>query len=195
MTLHVICVAYQRVIPLRILIDSFLVQTVPNWVLHIVHDGPAPQSVWEVINSYSDPRIRFWCTSVRYGNFGHVNRRNTLQSLTGDLTNDYVLLTNDDNYYVPVFVNHFLKECKSNVGMVYCDTVHSYMGYSVLHSRVKEGFIDCGSFITRLDVAQSVGFRHDHHSADGTFAEECARYCVSHNLVVRYIPRPLFVHN
>lgn len=195
MILHVICIAFERVIPLRGLIDSFINQTDPNWDLHIIHDGRAPIGVHQVMNLYKEePRITFEETANRYGNYGHPNRREGLKQCKG-AANDYVLITNDDNYYIPKFVEYFLRECTGNVGMAYCNTIHSYFNYDIMFTRIEECHVDMGSFVVRLDVAQAVGFNHNHHSADGRYAVDCANYCDASQMIIKYIDKPLFVHN
>jgi len=192
--LHVIVTVLGRAIHLRRLIDCFYLQTAGNWVLHIIHDGPASVDVIAVMSAYRDPRILFECTPQVNGFWGHPNREYGLRKLILNHY-DYVLITNDDNMYVPAFVEYFMKECrKPNVGFVYCDTVHSYMGYSILKTQIKENYIDMGSFIVKIDVAKKVGFRHRHLSADGTYAVECANYCRQRKLSLVPIPKPLFIH-
>lgn len=194
-TLHVIVVAYCRAIPLRILIDCFLVQTNPNWILHIVHDGPAPQEVKDVIALYNDPRILYFETPSVNGYYGHPNRGLILKQLTLN-HRDCVLMTNDDNYYVPKFVEYILKEYrKEDVGFVYCNTVHSYYEYNLLISEIAENHIDMGSFVVKLDIAKRIGFHHIHLSADGTYAVECANYCRLRRLRIIHIAKPIFIHN
>lgn len=193
--LHVICVAYHRPIPLIILIDSFIVQSNHNWALHIVHDGEAPPQIHEIINSYHDPRVLFESTPQVNGNWGHPNREAKLKQLVLN-HRDYVLITNDDNYYVPDFVKYMLRETKEGKnGLVYCNTVYSYYQYKVLVSELRENMIDMGSFIVKLDVAKKVGFNYEHLSADGRYAVECADYCRLRKLGIIHLPKPLFVHN
>lgn len=194
-TLHVICTVYDRVIPLRILIASIQVQTDPRWRLYIVHDGPASED-WRVeMTKYAaDPRITYIETPTINGNFGHPNRAIMLKKLPINRS-DYVLITNDDNYYVPLFIELMGNRCKPRTGMVYCDTLHSYLKYDVLKSAIKVNYIDMGSFIVRLDVAKKTGFRHSHLSADGTYAVECAAFCRKLSLEVAYVGKALFVHN
>jgi hypothetical protein len=195
MTLHVICTVYNRTIPLRMLIDCFLVQNNPNWKLYIVCDGPASEGVKKIIEGYkTEPRITFIQTPHRLQKWGHPNRKMMLERLSG-MKDDYVLITNDDNYYMLVFVDHFLGSCGKDTGMVYCNTIHNGMDYGILYTRIKVNSIDMGSFIVRLDVAKVVGFNHMVLQADGIYAEECARYCQDHRLAIKYIDKPLFVHN
>jgi hypothetical protein len=52
-------------------------------------------------------------------NYGHTLRKWALENL---VTNEYVLLTNGDNYYVPSMVNEVLSK---NEDFIYFDLVHS----------------------------------------------------------------------
>jgi hypothetical protein len=144
---------------------------------------------------YRDPRVQFQETPQVNGFWGHPNRQMGLKQLALN-HHDYVLITNDDNIYVPVFVEYFLKECKrGDVGFVYCDTIHSYMKYEILKTELRENYIDMGSFIVKVDVAKRVGFNYIHLSADGLYAEQCANYCRLRRLAIIHIQKPLFIHN
>jgi len=193
-TLHVISTAYGRPIELRMLIDNFLIQSNPNWKLYIVYDGEAPSEIRQVVSGYADQRISFKESEIRCQQYGHPNRRIALRGIVGT-DNDYVLITNEDNQYVPKFVEYFLNEAKPMTGFVYCNTVHSYLKYETLVTRVKENYIDMGSFAVRLPIAQKVGFNHTHLSADGKYAEECFVACKKAGLMVVHINKSLFIHN
>jgi hypothetical protein len=193
--IKIICVAYERPIAMRGLIDSFLLQTNPNWELMIVYDGPVPGSIWDTIDLYEDDRVLFDSTETRTQNYGHINRRETLENMTGYTEDDFLLMTNDDNYYVPVFVDYFLKEIKEDIGMVYCDSVHSHFEYAHHKTKIAVDHIDIGSFIVRVDVAKAVGFKGVEFNADGYYAENCFDECQRRGLREVYIPKPLFVHN
>jgi len=196
--LHVICTVYQRTEPLKVLISSFLLQTNPDWRLYIVHDGPAPLEIKNYMVQYIDmPCINFIETDSVTGSFGHPNRQLMLKKIAYS-HKDFILITNDDNYYVPKFVEYMLRCAMARVGtigMVYCDTVHSYLDYRVLKTRLEVNYIDMGSFIVRADIAKKVGFNHIHFAADGQFAIECAQFCRRMKLTTTYLDKPLFVHN
>lgn len=193
-TLHVIITVFGRAIHLRRIIDCFVVQTCQRWVLHIVHDGPPSKEILAVMSVYNDSRIQFESTPRVNGLWGHPNRQMMLRKMPLN-HRDYVLITNDDNDYVPVFVEMMLKKANKVAGMVYCDTVHSYLKYDILRSQVKENLIDMGSFIVRIDVAKKVGFNDMHFSADGTFAVKCASHAGRLKLPVQHIGLPLAIHN
>ena len=196
--IHIICVAYERVIPLRILIDCFLVQTDPRWMLHIIYDGPPPKEIMDLIESYNalpfNVPVRFTWSPVRQKQYGHPNRKRLLNELLLN-EDDFVLMTNDDNYYVPTFVAEMLASVTPNTGVISCNTVHSHFAYTVHESTLVEYGIDMGAFVVSAPVAKAVGFNHMHFSADGVYAKECADYCAKAGLITKHISKPLFIHN
>jgi len=196
--LYVVVIAYERPVPLRVMMDCLMLQTFHDWDITVVHDGAASQSVKAVISAYEkDPRVHFIETPQRRGFWGHPNRQMMIEALPPS-SQDYLLITNDDNYYVPEFMSQMMHETQHqpNVGMVHCDVVHNYFKYGVLSTRPVPGRIDIGCFITRLDVAQAVGFsRLEDPVADGYFAQSCAQRCQQCGLKVIHLARPLFVHN
>lgn len=187
-------VAYERPIPMRILADCFLVQTAPDWELTFIHDGKAGEDVWKTVRLYDDPRVRFQESPERYGVYGHPNRKRFLASMESSIE-DFVILSNDDNYYMPVFVEELLRRRTHDTGMIYWDAVHSHFQYNVLKSLIKVDHIDIGSFAVRVDIAKEVGFNNFAFNGDGYYAEECARKSLSKGLKIDYIPKPIFVHN
>ena len=193
MKLHVICVAYKRIIPLRVLVDSFLLQTNPNWILYVVHDGKMPNGVKDVSKLYTDDRISFIETDKRKGFYGHINRRMMLDTLPS--CDDYVLMTNDDNYYTPMFVEFILEAGGEDVGVIYCDTIHSHFQYDYHKSSLRQNGIDMGAFIVKLDVAKCTGFNNLDYSADGIFAGDCLETCNENGLKTTHIKKGLFIHN
>jgi proteasome lid subunit RPN8/RPN11 len=196
MILHVIIAAYQKAIGTRGLLDSLVLQTNGKWVAYVIHDGPPAEDFQIMKKLYDDQeRIGFFDTDVRFGCYGHLNRKMMLESLSGG-SEDFVLITNCDNYYVPFFVQMMMQEAHRDVGIVYCNTVHSHQNYDMQVSKLELSGIDMGAFIVRLSVAQHIGFKHIHYpAADGLYAEECRDYCRANNLRTVHINKPLFVHN
>ena len=193
MKLQVLCVAYNRPIELMELCLCFLRQTNPNWELTIMYDGVVPKQIQDIMNLFGDERIHFTHSEKRNQLWGHPNRKTMLEALQCD-PGDFVLMTNDDNVYVPIFVDVML-EAANNAGIVMCDTLHSYTRYTPHISELRECGIDMGAFIVRADVAKAVGFNHTHFSADGRYAQECGAYCKKIDLPIRHVKHLLFIHN
>lgn len=195
MKLHIVVVAYQRAIPLRMLIDCFILQTYKNWQMTIFHDGPATEDIKNVMSGYSnESRITFIDSSDSVGNHGFLIRKAMLDIINGD-KGDYLLNTNDDNYYAPCFVEYMLAKAGNDIGIVYCDTVHSHFGYDLQSTALKLNHVDMGAFIVKLDLAKAIGFNHNVYAYDGLFAEELDDACRRTGLKTIHISKPLFVHN
>lgn len=193
-TLQIICVAYQRPKEIKLLISSFIVQTNPNWLLYIIHDGPTPKEITDIVTEFHDDRLILCESKVRKGKWGHPNRKMMLDKIPCE-PDDPILLTNDDNFYVRTFVDKMLAVMTKAVGMVYCDMMTNYYDYDVVHCVPKVNRIDMGAFVVRADIAKKVGFNSVKFQADGEYCEEVVKCCKENNYRVLHIDKILFVHN
>ncbi len=198
--LHIVVVAYNRPVALRGLIDSFILQKKSqwDWSMTIIHDGPASDEVHKTVNLYEDdPRVCFIETDVRIGNWGMGNRR-MMFNLINAAPGDFILNTNDDNYYVPSFLNLMMKETLTrNTVFVYCDFLHHNFDHDIMQAYPQTNHIDMGAFITDFALAKEIGFPHgdDFPAGDGKFAEEVVEICKKRGLRIVHVPKVLFVHN
>lgn len=192
--LNIIAVAYQRPKEIKLMISSFIVQTNPNWLLYIIHDGPTPEEITNVVTEFQDKRLILCESKERKGKWGHPNRKMMLQKIECN-PDDPILITNDDNFYVRTFVDKMLTGMTKAVGMVYCDMLHSYFDYNVFKTNPKMCGIDMGAFVVRADIAKKVGFNSVIMEADGIYCEEVVKYCKENNYRVLKIDRVLFIHN
>ena len=178
---------------LKCLLYALQAQTWVNWVCEITHDGPGVE-----IGEFNDidPRIKFMVTHERKGSHGHPHRQGALNRLM-DQGCDWLLMTNDDNYYVPVFLEWLLSEAYTDVGdlscdMVWCDMVHSHKLWQPLQTMLCRGRIDLGGFLVHRDVARKVPFDDHSFAGDWTYVE---RICEQTMRTVRKVYATLFVHN
>jgi hypothetical protein len=172
---------------------QFLVQTNPNWELTVMYDGEIPEHTQDIMDLFGDKRIHFKHSKQRNGLWGHPNRKKMIQDVKSN-ENDFILLTNEDNMYVPIFVDAILSSVKKNTGFIMCDFLQSYIGFMVFNVKLKENHIDMGSFAVKSSVVKKVGFNHLNFSADGKYAEDCGKYCNENNLEILHIKQPLFIH-
>lgn len=193
--IRIIAVTYAHTTELEVFIGSLLLQTCRDWTLEVWHDGSPSEKVRQIMQRYeSDKRVVLRWSESRMGLWGHPNRKRGLEGLQCS-EGDYILITNADNYYTPNFVEDMLDMTGSEVGIVFCDTIHSHLRWGYHRSTLREGGLDMGCGIVRADVAQSVGFRWDNFSADGKYFEACAKECTAQGLVTVHISKGLFVHN
>ena len=150
---------------ISLLINSMLCQSANNWKLTLVsdgHDNPTEKLV--SIYSGKQEDVQYLYTDKNYGDFGHTPREFGLKNSTGD----WIILTSDDNYYVPTFIEEFTKAAESSddIGFIFCDMLHDHHNYQAESTELKEQHIDMGCFAVRADIAKSVGFTSKRMQAD-----------------------------
>lgn len=203
MTLGIVVVAYQRPKLLRALVASIQAQTVKDWRVLVLHDGPNEEFYDEMrwLTTGIDARIGFECSTKRFGAFGHPLREMGINRIGGD----WLLITNDDNYYTPVFIERMMAKTGPNVSCVLCDMVHNhprtdYLGrggkaspYGILIAKPRRHFADIGCFIVPTAVAKKVGFPWREADGDGYYLEAVIK--AQPGKRVAKVNQVLFVHN
>jgi hypothetical protein len=137
-------------------------------------------------------------TDTRYNDHGH-----SLRELGIKLADtEYILITNDDNYYCPRFLEFMFEPVKNqSADIVYCDMIHSYnnagfrgtLPYSFFETTPERGSIDMGAFIAKTSMAKQVGFRDRTWCGDATYLEDLL--AIKQSPVVVKVPQVLFIHN
>lgn len=201
--LTVICVAYKRYRSLPVLIHSFLAQTLQNFKLIVIHDGPDAQ-MNALLSPYREQypdEFDFCFSEQRHNDYGHTLRDMGIQLAD----TDYLLITNDDNYYAPKFLEYMFmpvhQQADAPPDIVFCDMVHSHhnpgvtrqLPYNHFETRPQRNFIDMGCFIARTALAQQVGFRDKGFAGDATYFEDLV--AAAGQPKITKIPMALFVHN
>jgi Glycosyl transferase family 2 len=175
---------------LRMILSSLMAQTNPNWVCQVYADGV--YDGYEKIKSIfkEDERFTFYEIDGPNSDFGNTPRNIALKKLT----QEWVVMSGDDNYYTPVFVDEFLNAVDNeNVHFVYCDMLHNHYGYfGHMKSSPSVGYIDIGNFMTRSKFASQKQIHAKSTIGDGLFVEE---YLQEFPGEKRYIPKVLYVHN
>ena len=169
-----VAVAYQRPRAIPVLVTSLLAQTDERWELIVIHDGPDKEhrQIWDcvddlIVGGYGVGeacKIAYLQTDERLGQFGHPLRDIGIQQARAP----WICLTNDDNYYMPTFVETVLArgETEPKPSVVACNMIHNherndYAGYKppkrygLLEVRPQKCFIDIGCFIARTELARS----------------------------------------
>ena len=193
-------VTYQRVTALNSLLNSLDCQKSQNFDLCITHDGdhtPTLDMVSQWVQTTNiQTMLRF--TSQRQGMWGHPMRSQMIQ----ECDHDYIMLTNDDNYYMPPFTQIMMDNLTTQgADLVMCDMIHSHNlpggrpqpPYNLFVTEPRLYHCDIGCFITRTTLAQQVGFTNcDLSSADGIFVD---RIMQQQSIKWVKVPQVLFVHN
>ena len=179
MPLTIYVVAYRRYAQIACLVHALQAQTMRAFHLVILHDGPdfEMSALLSKLSHETTLSFEFRFSRVRYNDYGHSLREQAI----GDCQTDYILLTNDDNYYVPRFVELMLSAAqRHDLDLVLCDMVHSHDrpggrpvgSYAAFPTHPSPGNVDIGCFITRTARAKQVGFRDKAAEGDGTFVAD-----------------------
>jgi len=192
-------------------VASFLAQTYHNWELRLIHNGPAPT----LYPKFDDPRIIFEETDQNRGNFGHPNRELFLNRIrAGTLAGDYALITNDDNYHAPFFLEKLVRALDENPDApgAYCSAmVHNYAGikgdttvrmedghavdgYGVINVKPERGHMDVAGVLIRAEMAGRAGWPDYTHSSDWTYLDRVAQQNGGWGKF-KVVPGVLLVHN
>jgi glycosyltransferase involved in cell wall biosynthesis len=154
-------------------ISSIVCQTNPNWKIHVIADGPTEEikeKLSWIANYYEDePRIKWTVLQERYNDWGHTPRNIGLEQAT----EEWVVMTGEDNYYVPVFVDEMLK---LGVGkhFVFCNMVHNWVSreYIPINCEVKYGKIDIGNFMVKTNMGKKIKLNTKINQADWFYIED-----------------------
>jgi GT2 family glycosyltransferase len=157
---------YNRTYPLICMVASLMAQKDEHWSALIVVDDVENDKVKNIVDKFGDDRIHYIFTETRYNNYGHTPH-NIGKALS---IADYIVMTNDDNYYVPTFITELRIAIEENPGMVYWDMIHNNYDYKLFSTTIADNKIDLGAFATRRDLAQQIDLNNN-YAADAFYVK------------------------
>ena len=188
MLVEIIIPTHDRPAALASMLASLIAQTDPDWGAHVVIDNLEGDHIIELVESFGDPRIKWTKLKERYNDWGHTPREYGKQQSDAD----YIIMSGDDNYYVPILVEEIRKATIDKPGIVYWDMVHSHRNYEYFRCAPFICQIDMGAFATRRDIAQTLKLNTT-YAADCEYIEE---FKFRHPTEwIAKIQKVLFVHN
>lgn len=192
--LSIVIVSYRQPDELMCLLYALSTQTLQNFEIHVLHDGPHPPTrevVRRFIGEHPQVPCRYTETGERFNDYGHTLRQIGIE----EAGCEYILITNGDNYYVPRFIEFTFDAIERfRLDMVLFDMVHSHFDYIPFSTAPLRWSVDMGSVVVKTEMARRVGFRDKGFEGDATYIEDLLRdKCGPEN--VGKICRTLFVHN
>jgi glycosyltransferase involved in cell wall biosynthesis len=195
MNIDFIVPTYNRTDHLMCIISSIVAQTNPNWRIHVVADNP-PDNIVEKLNEIAgyyayEPRIRFSVMEKRFNDFGHTPRNYGLINSE----EEFVVMTGEDNYYVPTFVQEFLDAVNDDVDLVFCNMVLNgpQNQYVPIKCQIKYGKIDMGCFMSRTELGKQILLKTNINEADWVYVVDYLNKFNDGKVV--HIDKILYVHN
>lgn len=196
MKIEFVIPTYNRPDLLMTCISSIVGQTNPNWTIHVVADCPdeeVKEKLSWIATYYEDEhRIKFSVLDKRHNDWGHTPRNYGLEKAT----EEWIVMTGEDNYYVPTFVENFLSVVKDDTNFVFCNMVHNWSNdnYIPVNCETVYGRIDIGNFMTRTVNAQKLRLNTKVNQADYFFVEEYLGRFTGEGQIIK-IDKILYVHN
>jgi hypothetical protein len=175
---------------------SMLRQRHKNWEVVGVTDGPCPDVEEDryVREKFIDTgRLRLVRMDKHKGNWCHHYRQLALQECLGK----YVTMSNDDNLYVPGFMEQMVLELEDGADLVLCHHLHSYYGWSHTGVSLDQGSNDLGCWMARADLIRACPWSGTGHQADGAYVNTLVTLIPDDKVhdKIRIVPRPLFIKN
>ena len=193
MNIEFIIPTYNSPDKLMLILQSLVVQTDSNWKAHVVIDG-ITNDYKKVKDFYQDnDKVRFSHIEGPNNDWGHTARNYGLDEATGL----YVVMTGDDNYYVPTFVQEMLDATEFTAKMVMCNMVHDLMngGYQLIDTSIRLSYIDIGNVIYKTDAIGDLRLDKTDYNADYTFASEFVGRSIKNINDIQKVSKILYVHN
>lgn len=190
---------HRRLQSLLCLLYAVRAQTYPHWEVLVVHDGPVTSaSALKELDRIDrhvtgggirkNPQFHLLEMDERKGQFGHPYRKAGIDAATGD----YVGLSNDDNYYAPVYLEWMVSELQAKQAqLALCSMVHSHRQWQGIDGRPARGSVDAGSWLADAALAKATPW------TDMGFAGDWTYFNALHKKAARTVKigSYLFVHN
>ena len=170
MKIEFIIPTWKRPEELILILQSLIVQTNSNWTAHVIIDG-LTDDYRKVKDLYqNEDRVRFSHLESPHNDWGHTARNYGLDNAT----EDWIVMTGDDNYYVRTFVQEFLTYPKlEGCKFMFCNMVHNNFrpGYRPITSTLQKGQIDIGNFMCRRNEIGGIRLNTKSYEADWEFID------------------------
>jgi glycosyltransferase involved in cell wall biosynthesis len=191
----IVVVAYKKHFELKCLLYSLLCQTYNNFEIIVIHDGVDAEHNLTMQEFLKDDRIKYIQTNQRYNDWGMTLRNIGLGIVSGD----FIINTNDDNYYTPNCLEELHSELVKNkeCNFIYFDSVdknfqwqnEKQQPYSLFKPLLKVNHIDMGQFAVKKELIGDIKFKI-HYSGDGLFVNDLLP-----KINPVYVEKVLFIHN
>ena len=205
------------------IISSVFCQFYFNTFLEIWYDGKANDVFKTFFKNYQSlsPSFKFLeIGETPQGNYGHHLKKQFLEKLD-DSESEYLLITNEDNYISPYFIQkavEVLEKFPDKVGAYCTGMIHNYKsdtpirpvswrkkksqtvdghiidGYGLIPCKMERDYIDIGAVVLRTSVAKSISWGDFSHSSDWDYLENIANSFGGKDKFIAF-PGIHFVHN
>jgi hypothetical protein len=174
------------------ILNSLCSQTSNEWEAHVIFDGYLDEELNKIIQFFSNnSKIKFTVLDQRNNDFGHTPRNIGLEQCN----KEWVIMTGDDNYYTPNFVQEVTKIIDIDTKFVYCDMIHNGYDYQFFKTHHSSHYIDIGNMIMKTELAKQLKLDTNRIDADGELCNKYISNFCSNPDSIKKINKILYVHN
>lgn len=125
------------------------------------------------------------------GGVGHHTREHGIRIATGD----WIVCTNQDNFFMHGWLHSVVQCCLPHYGIVYWDMVSNLWTWKAPSAALTWGQVDLSSCCVRAEIAKEVGFPFRNYDGDWDYIDACSKLCQQRGLRPIHINEILSVHN
>lgn len=155
----------------------------------VVNDGEFLVKYKPMISDLGVSRV---ISMPKEGGVGHHTRQPGIEAATGD----FIILTNQDNYFVAGWADMIVRNITSKTGIVYWNCINNLWNWSNLGgSKLERGRIDLCCVAVESSIAKKVGFPFRNYDGDFDYIKACADEAINRKLEIKKINCDLSIHN
>jgi glycosyltransferase involved in cell wall biosynthesis len=183
---------------LKVQLQSIVCQTYKDWETILIHDGINKHHELKIAEYLLDSRFKYFSTPKKHGWPGNYGRQEGIKLATGN----WIINTNDDNYYTPNLLQEIvdvINNNDTNINFIYWEMIlgkyqnqhsHNQKDYGHFIPQIKSCYIDWGQFATKQEIIKKYSINISSLASDGDLVED-----MKHELIPYFIDKCLFVHN
>lgn len=191
MKIEFVISSHGRINNLNVSLSCLQSQLNKNWKAIVIVDG-IKDGYENCVDYFSkDERIEFFFLEKQYRDFGNTPKNIGLQKCT----EEWVVMTSDDNYYVPSFIDEILNNVTESTNFIYCDMIHNGYNYQFFETHHSSHRIDVGIMVMRTILAKQLKLIENRIDSDGIFCNEyISKFCKDEKSIKK-INKILYAHN
>lgn len=196
----------ERLNLLKCLLQSIICQTYTNWEVILIYDGTNNgidnSHKLHLAEYLTDSKFKYYTIDKNdLKDFNPTVSCNVARQKGSDIcTGDWIIHTNDDNYYTPNLLQEIVDVINNtDVNFIYWEMIlgkyqnqhsHNQKDYGHFIPLLQSCYIDWGQYATKQEILKKYPLRLNEPGADGYLVED-----MKHELIPYFIDKCLFVHN
>lgn len=170
-------------------IESVYAQEYLNFEILVCSDGDN-ERVNELINSYHDPRIKYYFVEHK----GEIGGNDSIHRMMGIAKKDVIIYLDQDNIIYRNCFFRILEEWEEGMGLLIFRINHQ-IGVIPVGEKIEHRNIDALNGATKTSIAKRCKWENIAPSADSRFYKQAEKICNEEGYKIKFIKDILGIHN